>query len=403
MATSTEIPQTPAPGEGSPPAEPEPERMPPWIPRLLLLIVFTAFAAYASLLLLRKLRDVIFWLITALFLSFALEPAVNWLVKRRGWPRGAATGVVLFGLAAILMVTIAAMVPLVIDQVQQLVTRAPGWLQEASVYTKRWFNIELTGREILARLRDADIAVSRIASSVASVGAFMLGLLFQLLTIGLFTFYLVADGPRVRRAVCSVLPPRRQREVLDAWEIAIDKTGGFLYSRLLLAGISAFFAGIALSLLGVPFALPLALWMGLVSQFIPVVGTYIGAAVPLLVALLSDPWSGLIFLIYVVVYQQIENYLLSPRITARTMQLHPAVAFFAALAGASISGILGAFMALPAAAVIQATVSTYLTRHEVVETELTMQPRPDVTSQTGARQRRSLLARIRRRGETPET
>jgi predicted PurR-regulated permease PerM len=399
VATSTEIQQTPAPGEGPPPtpAEAGSGRMPPWIPRLLLLIVLTAFAAYAALLLLRRLRDVILWLITALFLSFALEPAVNWLVRRRGWPRGAATGVVLFGLAAILLVTVAAMVPLVIDQVQQLVTRVPGWLEEASVYTKRWFNIELTGSEILDQLRDADVAVSRIATSLASVGAFMLGLLFQVLTIGLFTFYLVADGPRLRRAVCSVLPPRRQREILDAWEIAIDKTGGFLYSRLLLAAISAFFAFIALMLLGVPFALPLALWMGLVSQFIPVVGTYIGAAVPLLVVLLSDPWSALIFLIYVVVYQQIENYLLSPRITARTMQLHPAVAFFAALAGAAISGILGAFMALPAAAVIQATVSSYLTRHEVVETRLTMQPDADVPSEIEVSRRPSLLSWIRRR------
>jgi predicted PurR-regulated permease PerM len=121
----------------------------------------------------------------------------------------------------------------------------------------------------------------------------------------------------------------------------------------------------------VPFAVPLALWQGFVSQFIPVVGTYIAAAVPLLVALLEDPWSALFFLIFVVVYQQIENYLLSPRITARTMQLHPAVAFGAALAGGSISGLIGAFMALPAAAVIQATVSTYLKRHEVIESELT--------------------------------
>jgi predicted PurR-regulated permease PerM len=109
------------------------------------------------------------------------------------------------------------------------------------------------------------------------------------------------------------------------------------------------------------------------------VGTYIAAAVPLLVALLEDPWAALFFVIFVVVYQQIENYLLAPRITARTMQLHPAVAFGAALAGASINGLIGAFMALPAAAVIQATVSTYLTRHEVVESDLT---REDVIAET---------------------
>jgi predicted PurR-regulated permease PerM len=219
--------------------------------------------------------------------------------------------------------------------------------------------------------------VSGIAANVATVGAFVLGLIFQVLTIGLFTFYLVADGPRFRRGVCSLFPPRVQRDLLSAWEVAIDKTGGYLYSRLLLAVINTTFSFIVLQALGIPFALPLALWQGFVSQFIPVVGTYIAAAVPLLVALLEDPWKALFFLIFVLIYQQIENYLLAPRITARTMQLHPAVAFGAALAGGSIGGLLGAFMALPAAAVIQSTVSTYLKRHEVVETELTRQDEVD--------------------------
>jgi predicted PurR-regulated permease PerM len=348
----------------------DPSRMPPWIPRVILLAILAFFAAIAALSLFRKLRDIILWLITALFLSFALEPAVNWLTKR-GWRRGRATALVLFGLAFLGIVLVAAMVPLVINQIHQLITKVPDWLDRASVYTDRWFGIKLTSQKITDSITNAGKDVGRVASNVAIVGAFILGLLFQVLTIGLFTFYLVADAPRVRRAVCSVLPQRRQREVLDAWEIAVDKTGGYLYSRLLLAAISAAMSFIGLTILGVPFALPLALWLGLVSQFIPVIGTYIAAAVPLLVALLENPWSALIFLIYVIVYQQIENYLLSPRITARTMQLHPAVAFFAALAGGTMSGPLGAFMALPAAAVIQATISTYLTRHEVLETELT--------------------------------
>lgn len=351
-------------------AEPDAARMPPWIPRLLVLLVLVFFAAYAGFTLFRRLRDLIVWLIVALFLSFALEPAVNWLVGR-GWRRGLATAAVLFGLMFLGLITLALMVPLVIDQVQELVDRVPGWLEQASVYTKRWFDIELTGQKILDRIASAQTDIRAIAANVASIGAFLLGLVFQVATIGLFTFYLVADGPRFRRAVCSLLSPRRQREVLAAWNIAIDKTGGYLYSRLLLAVINAIFTFVALQVLGVPFALPLALWQGFVSQFIPVVGTYIAAVVPLVVALLEDPWSALFFLIFVLVYQQIENYFLSPRITARTMQLHPAVAFGAALAGGSINGLIGAFMALPAAAVIQATVSTYLTRHEVVESDLT--------------------------------
>ena len=395
MAT-TDITEPPVPREGESQLARDPSRMPPWIPRLILLIVASAFAAYAAFNLFRRLRDIIIWLIAALFLSFALEPAVNWIVKKWGWRRGAATGLVLFGLALLLLVVVASMVPLVVNQVQQLVNDVPTWLDQASVYTERWFGVELTGQRILEQVTNADQAVGRIASNVASVGAFMLSLLFQVLTIGLFTFYLVADGPRLRRAVCSVLPPRRQREVLDAWEIAVDKTGGFLYSRLLLAAMSAGFSFIALTLLGVPFPLPLALWMGLVSQFIPVVGTYIAAAVPLLVALLEDPWSALFFLIYVLVYQQIENYLLSPRITAQTMQLHPAIAFFAALAGGAISGVLGAFMALPAAAVIQATVSSYVRRHEVVETELTRQEKRVVRQEPEPKRWRSWFSKLRR-------
>jgi predicted PurR-regulated permease PerM len=355
---------------GREPRDPESLRMPPWIPRLLLLIVLVFFAAYASFMLFRRLRDLIVWLVAALFLSFALEPAVNWLVGR-GWRRGVATAAVLFGLILLGMVTVALMVPLVIDQVQELIARVPDWLAEASVYTERWFDVELTGERILEQIASAQTDVQGIAANLASVGAFLLGLLFQVASIALFTFYFVADGPRFRRAVCSLLPPRRQHEVLAAWDIAIDKTGGYLYSRLLLAAMNAFFSFIVLQALGVPFAAPLALWQGFVSQFIPVVGTYIAAAVPLVVALLEDPWSALFFLIFVLVYQQIENYFLSPKITARTMQLHPAVAFGAALAGGSINGLIGAFMALPAAAVIQATVSTYLTRHDVVDTELT--------------------------------
>jgi predicted PurR-regulated permease PerM len=247
--------------------------------------------------------------------------------------------------------------------------------------------------------------VADLAGRAARFGALLLSVIFQALTIGLFTFYLVADGPRFRRTVCSVLTPRRQREVLEVWDIAIDKTGGYLYSRLLLAILNATATFIVLTVLGVPFAVPLSLWMGFVSQFIPIVGTYIAAAVPLVVALLEEPSAALFFLIFIVVYQQVENYLLSPRITARTMQLHPAVAFGAALAGGSISGLIGAFMALPAAAVIQAGFSSYLTRHEVVESELTREdhgadeePPPGDAPESTERLLARVASRIVRRG-----
>jgi predicted PurR-regulated permease PerM len=369
--------------------------MPAWIPRLLLWIVVTAFLAYAAFSLIRRLQQLLLWLVAALFLSFALEPAANWLVSR-GWRRGVAAAVVLLGLGLLGLVALALMVPLVIDQVQELVTKLPSWLDQASVYTQRWFDVELTSGKILRNIASAQADIQQIATNVASFGAFVLGLLFQVLTIGLFTFYFVADGPRFRRGVCSLFPPRIQVDLLAAWEVAIDKTGGYLYSRLLLAMINATISFIVLQALGVPFAVPLALWQGFVSQFIPVVGTYIAAAVPLLVALLEDPWKALIFLIFVVIYQQVENYLLAPRITARTMQLHPAVAFGAALAGAALSGLIGAFMALPAAAVIQSTVSNYLKRHEVVENELTREDEVEVEVEEAKQEAEEDEARARR-------
>ena len=172
------------------------------------------------------------------------------------------------------------------------------------------------------------------------------------------------------RAICSVLPQEGQLVVLSLWELAIRKAGGYLYSRLLLATLSGVTSWIAFSIVGVPSPLALALWLGIVSQFIPVIGTYIGGALPLLIALLNQPSDALWVLGFLVLYQQVENYVLAPRVTAATMAIHPAVAFGAAIAGANILGPVGALLALPAAAIIQAFVSSYLHRHEVVESFL---------------------------------
>ena len=348
--------------------------MPRWVPKAIVTAILLVGAALGAWQVIKTLKSLIVWLVISMFLSFALEPAVNWL-SERGWKRGLATGLLLFGLFVLGIVLIASMIPLVIQQVRDLIENVPGYIEQANKLSMRWFNYELSSDRLVEQLKNVNVSLAdyarNLAGNVLGVGAAVLGAIFQMFTIGLFTFYLVADGPRLRRTVCSVLPPERQREVLWAWNVAIEKTGGYLYSRLLLAIISATATFIVLTVVGVPFALPLALYTGLLSQFIPVVGTYLAAIVPLLVALLDDPVKALIVAIYFVVYQQIENYLLSPRITARTMQLHPAVAFGAAIAGGSLMGAMGAFLALPAAAILQAGLSTYMKRHDVVDTELT--------------------------------
>jgi predicted PurR-regulated permease PerM len=361
-------------GETGAPTPAANDRMPPWLWRAALLILGLVAAAYAALIFVRQIRSLIIWLIAALFLSFALEPAVNWLVKH-GWRRGLATLSVLLLLVLLVMLLIASMVPLVLGQVQSLIERVPEWLNKLAPRAKEWFNIDISTAAVLRQIRNLNTDVKGVAQNVAGnvlgFGTAVLGAIFQLATIALFTFYFVADGPRMRRTICSALPPQRQREVLFAWEVGIDKTGGYLYSRLLLGSISGLCFFILLKVIGVPFAIPLALWMGVVSQFVPVVGTYIAAALPLLVAVLVSPVTALIIVIYILIYQQIENYLLAPKISAHTMQLHPAVAFGAAICGASVGGAVGAFLALPAAAIIQGVGGTYIKHHEVVETDLT--------------------------------
>jgi predicted PurR-regulated permease PerM len=202
----------------------------------------------------------------------------------------------------------------------------------------------------------------------------------------LFTYYLVADGPRLRRAICSRLRPRHQMQVLNAWELAITKTGGYLYSRALLALLSAFFHWIVFQALGTPAPIPLALWVGLVSQFLPVVGTYLAGVLPVLITFLDSPLKAAIIVGFIIVYQQIENYLFAPRITARTMELHPAVAFGAALGGAALLGPAGAVLALPAAAMVQALASEWGSRHDVVESQLTSIQRPKARRERRAKQ-----------------
>ena len=120
-----------------------------------------------------------------------------------------------------------------------------------------------------------------------------------------------------------------------------------------------------------PYPLALGLWVGLVSQFVPTIGTYLAGALPVLIALFHDPVDALWVLVFITVYQQFENLVLSPRITARTMSLHPAVAFGAVIAGGAIAGPIGALLALPAVASIQALISLYAHRYEVVTGPLT--------------------------------
>ena len=144
------------------------------------------------------------------------------------------------------------------------------------------------------------------------------------------------------------------------WQATGTSEKAALTHCALLALASFLFHWVVFAIIGVPFPLPLALWVGVMSQFIPVIGTYLAGALPVLIALLNEPIHAVWVVIAVAAYQQVENYILAPPITAQTMDVHPAVAFGSVLAGAALLGAVGALLALPAAAVFQAFISTYL-------------------------------------------
>ena len=349
-------------------SDPDGRSLPPWARRAILSLLVGVAALYYLRGLLEALRPLILVLLVAFFLSFALEPAVNRL-ERAGLRRGLGTALVMVALVAALGGFGIQVGSLLAEQVTEFSENVPAYLSDVDEWLEDSFGIENATTDLRADYDTGALAswLGDVADDLARFGTTVVNVLFQLFTVGLFTFYLVAEGPKLRRLVCSFIAERHQRHVLEVWDLAIEKTGGYILSRSLLALGSSLVHWAAFEIIGLPSALALALWVGIMSQFIPVVGTFIAGALPLVIALLGEPVDGLWVVVVIAVYQQIENYILGPRITSHTMQLHVAVAFGSVIAGAAVLGVVGALLALPAAATIQAVIAAEAERHEVAE------------------------------------
>ncbi len=353
--------------------------MPKWVPRAIVLFWMMFLAALVARELFHQLSSFLLLVLVSIFLALAIEPGVNRLAKR-GWRRGSGTLLIIFGVISFLGVFLGAVGTLVGNQVADVLKNSEMYVSDTVDFVNSTFNANIDPAEVNASIADptgpVQKFIKRQQGKVISLSVNALGASLQLLTIVLFTFYLVADGPRLRRVICSRLPESKQRAVLRTWELAIEKTGGYLYSRALLALVSAFFHWIAFQAIGTPAPIAMALWVGIVSQFLPVVGTYLAGILPLMLTFFDSPFKALLVVAFVLVYQQLENYLISPRITARTLHVHAAVAFGSAIVGGAILGPVGAVLALPAAAMIQALVGSWGPRHDVVDDDLVRMPTP---------------------------
>lgn len=348
----------------------DPTFLPPWFRRAVVMVIGLVLLTQVAVWGFGQLTSLWYMLFFAFFLGLAIEPAVNRLAVR-GMKRGLATGIVMGGLliATVLFFTIFG--NLLFEQLAELIRAVPGFIDEALVWINENFDQNLDREGILEQLgiSNADLAnyATEIGLGLLGILGSAVGLIFTGFTILLFTFYFAADGPTFRRTIASWLPPRRQRTFLTVWEISTQKAGGYVISRGIMALISAFYHGVVFLLIDLPYWLPMALWVGVVSQFVPTIGTYLAIALPAILALAEgEVVDAVIVIVAATIYQQIENYYVQPKITQSTLEINAAVAFGSVIAGASLFGATGALLAIPVVATVQSVLNVYGHRYQLV-------------------------------------
>ncbi|MEU6791097.1 AI-2E family transporter [Nonomuraea wenchangensis] len=309
-------------------------------------------------------------LVMAWFLSLAMEPAVRRLSRRVR--RGTATLLVMTLFIVAVVIFFVLFGGLLVRQVAVLLKALPDVITGVVDRVNARFG---TRYDISAILDSLNLTPQQAASYAQGALNGVLGLLgtvagtvFNLFTLLLLTFYLSADGPALRRWIAQLLPGRVQQVFINVWDVSTVKTGGYVSSRLVLATINGIASALVFLALGMPSWLALGAWTGLVAQLVPTIGTYISIALPVVVGLVSPhPWIGLAALGWGVLYQQVENLTLEPRISSRAVDIHPGVSFAAVILGASLFGAMGALLAIPVVAMLHSLVDTFVTRQELQE------------------------------------
>lgn len=333
-----------------------------WVIVLIGLLVFLArfFVINAG--------SFIFVMIMSLFFALAAEPVVARLA--RWMPRAAAAAIVLFSSLALLGLFFWLFGSMLTDQVSQLIQALPG----VAAGLLEWVNGRFgTSYAMDTVLEDIGLDQEKITSYATSVAGDLLTIVGGIASSALsifaflfFVFYLSAGMPQLRTWIAGLVRPQHQVVFLTIWQTMLIKVGGYVGARIILAVINGTVMGIFMFAIDMPYWLPLAIWTGLVAQFVPNIGTYIAIALPVLVGLTSpEPMDGLWVLGFAIAYQQVENIAIEPRVSSKAVDVHPAVSFASALVGAQLFGLAGATLGVPVAATIMAVFDIYKRRYDV--------------------------------------
>jgi len=297
-------------------------------------------------------RDAFAWILVALILALALRPAVVGL-ERHGLSRGSASALVFVLAAAGLALTVALVLPPLVDEVTALVRSLPALVDDLANGRGKLGFLE-SDYQLVERVRSA--VGEREPGDLLGSGAPALGLVRTaletaggLVAVAFVTLFMLRDGPSWMSTARSAVPASGQPSWDRVTEGIARAVGGYVTGNLLLSVIAGFYATVVLLALGVPYAVPLGLIVA-VLDLVPAVGATGAAILACLVALASDGiLTALIVLAALVVYQQIENHALQPLVYGRTVELSPLAVSLALLIGAEMGGILGILVAVPIA------------------------------------------------------
>jgi predicted PurR-regulated permease PerM len=333
------------------------------IPRQVLAATLTILAVLAVLALVWLLRGPLSWLALAGFIAVAVSGPVGRLQKRM--PRGLAIAVVYLGVLVVPMLAALIVVPPLVRAASDLVDQAPAYADEVQRFVNE--------NESLRKLDDdfdlvdqlqkqADALPAKIGDAATWLGDLGIGIVnsvFAAVTILILSVFLVGSGRRWIDALLRIGVPEHEeriRGVLDRMSAAV---GAYIGGALLQAAIAGGLAFVVMLILGVPFAAPLAVTVALFG-LIPLVGATIAAVIVGVVTLFNDfPTDTIVWVIWAIVYQQLENTVIQPRIQKRAVGVHPLGVMVAVLFGGSLLGVPGALLAVPIAAALQIGVQAW--------------------------------------------
>ena len=318
--------------------------------RIAFMATWGVLTALVIALAIRQVKDVIVLIVVSAFLAIGLNPAVEWL-RRHRLSRGMAVTTVIGAVLLFVGGFFAAAAPPVVRQATQLQERAPEYIERLRANERVR---DLDDRYHLFQHLDELVKknTGKAAGQALTVATTVLTTTFKVLTVLVLTLYVLAAYPGIKRGAYRMIPrSRRARAGLIADEI-LSRVGGYVLGNLATSFIAGVCAFVFFLIAGVPYPIALAMLVA-IADLIPLVGATIGAVVCTLVAFFVSVPVGLASLAYFVVYQQVENYVLVPKVMKRTVDISPLATIVAALIGGSLMGVLGALLAIPVAAAIQ--------------------------------------------------